>query len=129
MSTPALVEGFYEHIWNRGDLDAASGLLANDFRFRGSLGTEMVGHDAFKEYVGSVRGALPITAATSLLVLPKTTMRSQKCASREGILVNFEGKRQPASSFIGSARRCFGSRTEPSQNCGFSAIWQAWMRC
>jgi steroid delta-isomerase-like uncharacterized protein len=58
MSIPALVEEFYERIWNRGDLAAASDLLANDFWFRGSLGTEMHGHDAFKDYVRSVRGAL-----------------------------------------------------------------------
>jgi SnoaL-like polyketide cyclase len=58
MSIPALVEEFYERIWNRGDLAAASDLLANDFWFRGSLGTEMHGHEAFKDYVRSVRGAL-----------------------------------------------------------------------
>ena len=58
MSIPALVEEFYERIWNRGDLAGASDLLANDFWFRGSLGTEMLGHDAFKDDVRSVRGAL-----------------------------------------------------------------------
>jgi steroid delta-isomerase-like uncharacterized protein len=59
MSTPTLVREFYERIWNRGDLDAASELLATGFRFRGSLlGAEIYGHDAFKDYVRSVRGAL-----------------------------------------------------------------------
>jgi predicted ester cyclase len=58
MSIPALVETFYERLWNRGDLGASSDLLATGFRFRGSLGTEIQGHDAFKEYVRSVRGAL-----------------------------------------------------------------------
>ena len=55
MSTPKLVEQFYTRIWNAGDLNAVSDLLAADFAFRGSLGTELSGHNAFKEYVLSVR--------------------------------------------------------------------------
>jgi steroid delta-isomerase-like uncharacterized protein len=58
MSTPALVSAFYERIWNAGDLEAASQLLAEDVRFRGSLGSELQGWDAFKDYVRSVRAAL-----------------------------------------------------------------------
>jgi steroid delta-isomerase-like uncharacterized protein len=58
MSTPKLVEGFYQRIWNNGDVDAASELLSPDFSFRGSLGNEMRGHEEFKSYVRSVRGAL-----------------------------------------------------------------------
>jgi steroid delta-isomerase-like uncharacterized protein len=58
MSTPTLVQDFYERIWNRGDLAAASELLARDFRFRGSLGSEMSGRQAFSDYVRSVRNAL-----------------------------------------------------------------------
>jgi steroid delta-isomerase-like uncharacterized protein len=58
MSTPKLVEQFYARIWNAGDLSAASDLLAAGFEFRGSLGTELSGHDAFKDYVRSVRNSL-----------------------------------------------------------------------
>ena len=58
MSTPKLVEQFYTRIWNAGDLSAVSDLLAADFAFRGSLGTELSGHNAFKEYVRSVRDSL-----------------------------------------------------------------------
>jgi len=58
MSTPRLVEQFYTRIWNAGDLNAASDLLAADFAFRGSLGTELSGHNAFKEYVRLVRDSL-----------------------------------------------------------------------
>ena len=58
MSTPRLVEDFYARIWNAGDLEAAAGLLAKDFAFRGSLGSELVGVEAFLEYVRSVRSAL-----------------------------------------------------------------------
>ncbi len=58
MSTPSIVKAFYSRIWNQGDLASSSDLLAKDFRFRGSLGAELRGHDSFGEYVRSVRGAL-----------------------------------------------------------------------
>jgi predicted ester cyclase len=58
MSAPGVVEAFYSQIWNRGDLAASAALLSRDFRFRGSLGAELRGHDAFRDYVQSVRGAL-----------------------------------------------------------------------
>jgi predicted ester cyclase len=58
MSTPSLVEAFYSRIWNQGDLAATSDLLSTEFCFRGSLGVELRGSDAFGDYVRSVRGAL-----------------------------------------------------------------------
>lgn len=58
MSVPRVVEAFYERIWNVGDLEAVSELLAEDFSFRGSLGVERQGREAFKDYVCSVRNAL-----------------------------------------------------------------------
>lgn len=60
MSTdPAtLVRRFYAEIWNRGDEAAAAGILAEDLRFRGSLGSERRGRDGFLAYVREVRGAL-----------------------------------------------------------------------
>src|SRR5262249_7748447 len=57
MTTPNLVTAFYERIWNAGDLGAVSELLIEDFSFRGSLGAELRGREAFKDYVRSVRGA------------------------------------------------------------------------
>jgi predicted ester cyclase len=57
MSIPRVVEAFYSRIWNDGDLSAASVLLSEEFLFRGSLGTEMRGPNAFTDYVRSVRGA------------------------------------------------------------------------
>ena len=57
MSTPTLVETFYSRIWNDGDLAVASELLGEGFSFRGSLGSEVRGRDAFTTYVRSVRGA------------------------------------------------------------------------
>ena len=58
MSTPGLVDAFYSRIWNCGDLAGSASLLSRDFRFRGSLGSELRGYDAFGDYVRSVRGAL-----------------------------------------------------------------------
>lgn len=58
MSTPSLVEAFYSRIWNQGDLAATSDLLSKEFCFRGSLGVELRGSDAFGDYVRSVRAAL-----------------------------------------------------------------------
>jgi steroid delta-isomerase-like uncharacterized protein len=58
MTTPNLVRAFYERIWNAGDLEAASVLLTTDFAFRGSLGAELHGREAFLDYVLTVRAAL-----------------------------------------------------------------------
>ena len=58
MSTRTLVDSFYSRIWNNGDLTARSELLSKEFYFRGSLGVETRGQDAFGEYVRFVRTAL-----------------------------------------------------------------------
>jgi predicted ester cyclase len=58
MSVPKQVEQFYQRIWNDGDFAAMADLLTVDFTFRGSLGMELQGRDAFTEYVRSVRTAL-----------------------------------------------------------------------
>ena len=60
MTTDAaeFVQSFYARIWNAGDVGAAAELLAPDFVFRGSLGPEMRGREAFCQYVNSVRTAL-----------------------------------------------------------------------
>ena len=58
MSTPTLVQQFYERIWNAGEEGAAAALLAEDFVFRGSLGSSTRGREAFLDYVRSVRGSL-----------------------------------------------------------------------
>ncbi|HEX4106216.1 MAG TPA: ester cyclase [Rhizomicrobium sp.] len=53
-----LIERFYGDIWNRQDFAAADEILAADFRFRGSLGSETMGVPAFLAYVKSVHAAL-----------------------------------------------------------------------
>ncbi|MBI3050672.1 MAG: ester cyclase [Acidobacteria bacterium] len=58
MSVPELVRQFYDRIWERGELEAASELVSEDFTFRGALGTEVRGRAAFLEYVRTVRATV-----------------------------------------------------------------------
>jgi predicted ester cyclase len=53
-----LVRAFYERIWNAGDLSCLPDLLSPAFVFKGSLGDELEGWNAFGNYVRSVRSAL-----------------------------------------------------------------------
>ncbi len=55
----AIVRRFYEELWNRWDLAVADEIVAEDIRFRGSLGTTVRGRREFKAYVESVRTAFP----------------------------------------------------------------------
>lgn len=58
MTIPTPVRIFYEVLWNSGTLSVASEILSDHFRFRGSLGAETTGRDAFLAYVQGVRSAL-----------------------------------------------------------------------
>jgi steroid delta-isomerase-like uncharacterized protein len=59
MPTPAdLVRRFYDEVWNRQDEAAARAILHRDFRFRGSLGPELCGPDAFIDYLRATHRAL-----------------------------------------------------------------------
>ncbi len=53
-----LVRRFYRDVWNSHDRAAMAELLTEDFRFRGSLGPENVGLEAFAAYVDSVHESL-----------------------------------------------------------------------
>lgn len=53
-----LVERFYHEVWNKADEQVAKEILAEDFRFRGSLGPEKSGQDGFIEYMLSIHKAL-----------------------------------------------------------------------
>jgi predicted ester cyclase len=57
MSTHPLVESFYARMWNTGD-EHVDDLLAADFTFGGSLGTEADGLQEFLQYARSVRRSL-----------------------------------------------------------------------
>ena len=55
----AVVRRFYEELWNEWRLDSALEIVAVDVRFRGSLGSEVVGREPFLGYVEQVRRAFP----------------------------------------------------------------------
>ncbi|HKV53394.1 MAG TPA: DUF3565 domain-containing protein, partial [Candidatus Binataceae bacterium] len=55
----ALVRRYYEELWNQWKLELIDGLIADDFRFRGSLGLETRGRAAFGDYVRTIRAAFP----------------------------------------------------------------------
>ena len=52
-----IVRRFYEELWNEWDLAVADELVADDVRFRGTLGTELTGREVFKGYVADTRAA------------------------------------------------------------------------
>jgi predicted ester cyclase len=54
-----LVRRFYAEAWNGWDDGAADELLADDFQFRGSLGSELEGRGAWRAYRDRIRRAVP----------------------------------------------------------------------
>lgn len=54
-----LIRRYYEEMWNSWNFDAADDLLTENISFRGSLGVETNGRDAFREYMRQVRRAFP----------------------------------------------------------------------
>jgi len=54
-----IVRRYYEELWNGWRLGLAEEFVAPGIRFRGSLGVEVEGREAFLGYVGMVRGAFP----------------------------------------------------------------------
>lgn len=57
-NTRAIVQRFYQQVWNEGSRASLEALAAPDFRFQGSLGAAVVGTDAFWQIVTMVRTAL-----------------------------------------------------------------------
>lgn len=55
----AIVDRYYEDLWNRWNLALADELLATDITFYGSLAVMARGIQGFKEYVTMVRTAFP----------------------------------------------------------------------
>lgn len=55
----AVIRRFYDELWNRWNLGVAEEIVSSDVRFRGSLGTSLVGIEDFKGYVEQVRMAFP----------------------------------------------------------------------
>ena len=58
VTAAALVERFYDVVWNKADEQAAREILDPDFIFRASLGPELRGPEGFIAYLRSVHAAL-----------------------------------------------------------------------
>jgi predicted ester cyclase len=58
-SNKELIRRYYEEMWNPWNFDAADDLLAENISFRGSLGVETKGREAFREYMRQERRAFP----------------------------------------------------------------------
>ena len=58
VTAAALVERFYDVVWNKADEKAAREILDPDFIFRASLGPELRGPEGFIVYLRSVHAAL-----------------------------------------------------------------------
>ena len=58
MTVHPLVSSFYDRVWNTGEHAALAELLADEFRFQGSLGPAIVGRESFWQIVTIVRGAM-----------------------------------------------------------------------
>jgi predicted ester cyclase len=54
-----VVRRFYEELWNEWRLDVAPEIVAADARFRGSLGSDLVGRTELLGYVERVQSAFP----------------------------------------------------------------------
>jgi steroid delta-isomerase-like uncharacterized protein len=88
-----IVERFYHELWNNWGLDVADEILAEDLRFRGTLGSTLEGREAFKGYLETVRRAFPdwhnridevITCGNRVVT------RMTWCGTHEGVLAGVE---------------------------------------
>ncbi len=55
----ALVQRFYAELWNAWDDGVVADVLAEDFAFRGSLGSTTTGLDGWRAYRDQVRSGAP----------------------------------------------------------------------
>jgi len=54
-----LVRRYYSELWNGWNVSLVNELLTPDFRFRGSLGSQTRGREAFVDYLRTIQGAFP----------------------------------------------------------------------
>jgi steroid delta-isomerase-like uncharacterized protein len=59
LSIEPLIGRFYNDLWNAWDDASVEQVLAPEFRFRGSMGTETSGVDGWRRYRDAIREASP----------------------------------------------------------------------
>jgi len=55
----AMVRRYYDELWNEWKVELIPELLAENFRFRGSLGASAHGRNHFIDYINMIRAAFP----------------------------------------------------------------------
>jgi predicted ester cyclase len=89
------VRRFYDDAWNRWDDDAVDDLLAEDFRFRGSLGQETQGRSEWRGYRDLVRRAVPDfhNEIVDLVTSPgRAAARLRFSGHHSGVLLGHQGR-------------------------------------
>jgi predicted ester cyclase len=88
----ALVERFYNEVWNQADEGTAREILHRNFVFRGSLGPDLRGLDGFIAYLRAVHAAFAGFTCTveELIEMPervaaKMLFRGTHCAPLFGV--------------------------------------------
>ena len=79
-----LVHRFYERLWNTNDDDAVESTLTADFIFRGSLGEQAEGRDAWRAYRDLLRAGAAdyMTDIIDLVCEPERAAARVRCSGR-----------------------------------------------
>jgi ribosomal-protein-alanine N-acetyltransferase len=95
-----LLQRYYEQLWNRWSYDLVDELLTDDFVFRGSLGNEIRGREAFKNYMRLVRSAFSDfhnVIEQSISSPPFLIARLRYSATHDGVLLGLQPTQKSVS--------------------------------
>jgi steroid delta-isomerase-like uncharacterized protein len=110
-----LVRQFYVDAWNRWDDTVVDELLAEDFRFRGSLGDEVLGRDGWRRYRDMVREAAPDFHNDIIDVVAgsgRAAVRLLYRGHHRGGLLGYPGRGQPFEYSGAAFFRCTDEHLE-----------------
>ena len=112
-SEAPLVRCFYDDAWNRWDDSVVDGLLAEDFRFRGSLGDEVRGRDGWRAYRDKVRQAAPdfCNEIVDIVTAPGRAAVRLVCSGHHlGLLLGRAGTGRPIRYAVAAFFECADGR-------------------
>jgi predicted ester cyclase len=104
-----LIERFYHELWNRFDKTIFPDILAEDLRFRGSLGQTKRGLAEFGDYVDFIQRAFPDFSNEIEEIISEGDKRSLSSLIAALIAVRFLGSRPRGDTFSTQARPSFNS--------------------
>jgi steroid delta-isomerase-like uncharacterized protein len=108
-----LVRRFYGHAWNRWDDAVADELLAESFAFRGSLGDDVQGRNAWRAYRDAIRSAVPDfhNEIVDLVTAPgRAAARLRYTGHHHGVLMGQQGNGAPIDYEGAAFFRCDDGR-------------------